>query len=144
MPPISTGFLSLQYRLGEAPASHVRRRTSGYNQGEPWRAEEIPQLLPAHHVQCPTSISTEEFAVSSLKGELIADLLVSRDEVEEKSWGDCALPKSWSQEKKLLSIGCGSSGLGRKAGQTPGPVYWAPCCPPGRIGVVVVGPRQVT
>lgn len=92
----------------------------------------------------PDVISTEELAVSSLKGELIADLLVSRDEVEERSCGDCALPKSWSQEKKVLFVGCGSSGLERKAGQTPGPVYWALRCPPGRIGVVVVGPRQVT
>ena len=109
---------------------------SGSNQGEPWRAEEIPQFLPAHHFQSLTSISTEELAVSSLKGELIADLLVLRDEVEERSWGDFAFPKSWSQEKKVLCVGCSSSGLERKAGQTPGPVYWALCHPPGRIGVV--------
>ncbi|XDA78931.1 hypothetical protein R6Z07M_008945 [Ovis aries] len=56
------GFLSIQYQLEEAPASHVRRRMSGSNQREPWRAEEIPQLLPAHHFQCLTSISTEELA----------------------------------------------------------------------------------
>ncbi|KAI4539378.1 hypothetical protein MG293_010770, partial [Ovis ammon polii] len=55
-------FLSIQYQLEEAPASHVRRRMSGSNQREPWRAEEIPQLLPAHHFQCLTSISTEELA----------------------------------------------------------------------------------
>ena len=110
---------------------------SGSKQREPWRAEEIPQLLPAHHFQCLTSISTEELAVSSLKEDLIADLLVLRGEVEERSWGDFALPKSWSQEKKVLFVGCSSSGLERKAGQTPGPVYGALCCPPGRTGVVV-------
>ena len=35
----------------------------------------------------------------------------------------------------MLFVGCSSSGLERKAGQTPGPVYWALCHPPGRIGV---------